>query len=224
MGGYHGLSVQVMKRSTIKLIALTVIIMGIGVVALLYSHASAQRADQERKLQIEQIQLKETLDKTNAEKLKLEEQKKLDDQKRQELEQKNKDLEAQLVAKRQAQEAARVALVNRIGPGVSISGGSGSCAAEIAKYDWNQSAAHAVMMKESSGQPGILNNNPSTGDYSVGCFQINILGANAVGRPSESELKDAAVNVAFAYRLWSGPRTFCTSGGWLNTCRSLGLV
>ena len=85
-----------------------------------------------------------------------------------------------------------------------VSGGVGSCAAEIAKYDWNQSVALAVARAESGLNPGNLNDNPATGDYSVGCFQINIYGANARSRPSEAQLKDASVNVAFAYRLYSG--------------------
>lgn len=83
-------------------------------------------------------------------------------------------------------------------------GGSGDCAAEIAKYDWNQSVALAVARAESGLNPGNLNDNPSTGDYSVGCFQVNIYGANAASRPSEAQLKIASVNVAFAYRLYAG--------------------
>lgn len=83
-------------------------------------------------------------------------------------------------------------------------GGSGSCHAEIAKYDWNHSVATAVMMAESGGDPGNLNDNPATGDYSVGCFQVNIYGANARSRPSEAALKNAATNVEFAYRIYKG--------------------
>lgn len=83
-------------------------------------------------------------------------------------------------------------------------GGSGSCQAEIAKYDWNHSVATAVMLAESGGDPGNLNDNPSTGDYSVGCFQVNIYGANARTRPSEAALKNAATNVSFAYGIYKG--------------------
>lgn len=77
--------------------------------------------------------------------------------------------------------------------------GSGSCAAEIRKYDWNHSVATAVMLAESGGDPGIVNNNPATKDYSVGCFQVNLYGANARYRPSEAALKNAATNVQWAY-------------------------
>lgn len=82
--------------------------------------------------------------------------------------------------------------------------GSGSCAREIAKYDWNQSLALAVARAESGLRTNALNNNPATGDYSVGCFQVNIFGANAYTRPSEAQLKNAAVNVRFAYNLYKG--------------------
>ena len=81
-------------------------------------------------------------------------------------------------------------------------GGSGSCHAEVAKYDWDQSTARAVMMAESGGETWKLNDNPATGDYSVGCFQINIYGANAYSRPSERALKNATINVAFAYQIY----------------------
>lgn len=78
------------------------------------------------------------------------------------------------------------------------------CVAEIYKYDWRHDVAIAVMMAESGGNNYALNNNPATGDYSIGCFQINLYGGNARTRPSEAELYDASVNVAFAYRLYSG--------------------
>lgn len=78
-------------------------------------------------------------------------------------------------------------------------GGSGDCAAEIAKYDWNVAVATAVARAESGLNAGALNDNPATGDYSVGCFQVNLYGANARTRPSEAALKNAATNVAWAY-------------------------
>lgn len=97
-------------------------------------------------------------------------------------------------------------------------GGSGSCQAEIAKYDWNHSVATAVMIAESGGDPGQLNDNPATGDYSVGCFQVNIYGANAASRPSEAALKNAATNVEFAYRIYKGNGASFI-GQW-GVCRS----
>lgn len=100
----------------------------------------------------------------------------------------------------------------------ATSGGSGSCEAEIAKYNWNHGVALAVARAESGLNPGSLNNNPATGDYSVGCFQINIYGANAASRPSEAALKNAATNVAFAHRIYvSNGSSFL--GQW-GVCRS----
>lgn len=96
--------------------------------------------------------------------------------------------------------------------------GSGSCAAEIAKYDWDIGTATAVMIAESGGNPGNVNDNPATGDYSIGCFQINIFGANARSRPSEAALKNAATNVSFAYGIYkSNGSSFI--GQW-GVCRS----
>ena len=80
-----------------------------------------------------------------------------------------------------------------------VGSGVGSCAAEIAKYPWNQSLATAVSTAESGMNPGIVNHNPSTQDYSVGCFQVNLWGDLAKSRPSEEQLRDAAVNVKWAY-------------------------
>lgn len=99
-----------------------------------------------------------------------------------------------------------------------VAGGSGSCAAEIAKYGWNYNTALAVAQAESGLNPGNLNNNPATGDYSVGCFQINIYGANARTRPSEGELKNAAVNVAWAHKIYTGNGNSFI-GQW-GVCRS----
>lgn len=96
--------------------------------------------------------------------------------------------------------------------------GSGSCEAEIMKYNWNHSVAIAVAKAESGLNPGSLNNNPRTGDYSVGCFQINIYGANAKSRPSEAALKNAATNVAFAHKIYSANGS-SFRGQW-GVCRS----
>lgn len=84
----------------------------------------------------------------------------------------------------------------------SVGVGVGSCEAEIAKYDWTQSVALAVAQAESGMNTAALNDNPSTRDYSVGCFQINIYGRNAANRPGEAALKNAQINVQFAYNLY----------------------
>ena len=109
-----------------------------------------------------------------------------------------------------------------------------SCAAEISKYtSWNQTTAYDVMMAESSGNFNILNDNPMTGDYSVGCFQINLLGANLNGKyrvavtlgysgildlaPMVAWLKDPANNVALANKLYN---TAGNWGDWKYTCQT----
>lgn len=99
-----------------------------------------------------------------------------------------------------------------------FAGGSGDCAAEIVKYDWNVTVATAVARAESGLNPGALNDNPATGDYSVGCFQVNIYGANARTRPSEGELKNAATNVAWAYNNYKANGSSFI-GQW-GVCRS----
>lgn len=86
---------------------------------------------------------------------------------------------------------------------VTSNPGSGDCASEIAKYNWTHSVALAVATAESGLRTDAVNNTPATGDYSIGCFQINIYGANAASRPSEAALKDAATNVAFAHGIYT---------------------
>lgn len=101
--------------------------------------------------------------------------------------------------------------------GVTDRGGSGSCAAEILKYDWHQGIALAVASAESGLRPGIVNNNPNTGDYSVGCFQVNLYGGNARTRPSEPALRDAAENVRWAYNNYvANGRSFIGQWGVCN--------
>jgi hypothetical protein len=101
---------------------------------------------------------------------------------------------------------------------------SGDCASELAKYDWPQNDAYKIMFKESSNNPATLNNNPGTGDYSIGCFQVNIKGSLALNRPSEAELKDPVVNVRWAYNHYVAEgRTFCHTSGWYNSCRATGV-
>lgn len=89
-----------------------------------------------------------------------------------------------------------------------------TCESEIYKYDWQHSTAIAVARAESGLNTNALNNNPATGDYSVGCFQINLYGANAYSRPSEQELRDPVVNVAYAYKLYTGAgKSFISNWG-----------
>lgn len=72
----------------------------------------------------------------------------------------------------------------------------------IAQYDWDKDLAYKIMKCESGGNPNALNNTPSTGDYSVGLFQINLYGDNAKSRPSEDWLKVPENNIAYAYELY----------------------
>lgn len=106
-----------------------------------------------------------------------------------------------------------------------------SCAAELAKYSWSQTAAYNVMMQESTNDHTILNDNPMTGDYSVGCFQINLIGANindryriavSLGYTGEFSreglvpwLQNPVNNVAVANALYNRAGNW---GDWKNTC------
>jgi len=83
----------------------------------------------------------------------------------------------------------------------------------IAQYDWDKALAYKIMMCESGGNPNALNDNPKTGDYSVGLFQINLYGDNAKDRPSEDWLKVPENNISYAYELYK-------KGGFSHwTCR-----
>lgn len=101
----------------------------------------------------------------------------------------------------------------------------GDCASELAKYDWPQADAYKIMMKESRNTPTTINDNPNTGDYSIGCFQINLIGNMRNTRPPEDWLKIAENNVAYAYKMYSAQgRSFCKTSGWQNSCIKLGMV
>lgn len=98
------------------------------------------------------------------------------------------------------------------------------CMSQLSKYDWPQNDAQKIMMKESSNNPTQINNNPDTGDYSVGCFQINLIGNMRNTRPAESWLLDAKNNVKYAYSMYvSQGRTFCKTSGWYNSCVAVGI-
>lgn len=77
----------------------------------------------------------------------------------------------------------------------------------LANYDWDIRVARAVMLAESGGDHLVVNDNPATGDYSVGLFQINLYGKLAASRPSEEWLKVPENNIAYAYTLYK-------EGGW----------
>lgn len=109
-------------------------------------------------------------------------------------------------------------------PTTSAITGGGDCEASIRRIFPASEHARAikVMVQESSRNPAIHNYNPSTGDDSYGCFQINLAGNNKYSRPSPAELVIADNNVAFAYRLWQSTG-WCSTGGWLNTGIKVGI-
>lgn len=110
-----------------------------------------------------------------------------------------------------------------------------SCAAEVSKYSsWNQTVAYNVMMAESSGNANTLNDNHATGDYSIGCFQINLKGdpnllskhrlavqlgfTGTVDRALLTEwLKDPVNNVAIANKLYTIAGQW---SDWQYTCQT----
>ncbi len=106
-----------------------------------------------------------------------------------------------------------------------------ACKSEIAKYDWtiksvpNKKRAEQIAMNvshyESGGKATSLNPDRSTGDYSVGCYNVNLLGEdnlNAKYRDAkiygyqgpksvadlELWLKNPANNVAVAHHMQQG--------------------
>lgn len=80
---------------------------------------------------------------------------------------------------------------------------------EVAKYDWPVDNVLKTMQGESGGNPSKLNNNPNTGDYSVGLMQINLFGKLAKARPSEEWLKVPENNIAYAYQMYASSKSFC---------------
>jgi len=167
----------------------------------------------EVRLEFEQlnIELDNQLNKSNQDKQKIERLKK----ERQELEQRTKKLEADLRAKKQREADERTSLAraantvrgtNTVSAAATPS--SGSCEAEIRKYNWNVNVALAVSRAESGLRTNAINNNPATRDYSVGCFQINLFGNLRAGRPPEAQLLQAHHNVAYAYRLYQASGGF----------------
>lgn len=139
----------------------------------------------------------------------------------QELEQDKNNLKKELKAKRSSKLVIKPVPKTQ----VSVNIVSSLCEKEVRKYSWPKDIAYAVMWSESGGDHTRLNDNPATRDYSVGCFQINLFGSLKYSRPSESWLKVPSNNVSYAYSLYNSQgRTFCTKGGWINTCYKLGFI
>jgi len=72
----------------------------------------------------------------------------------------------------------------------------------VSQYGWNVEVMMKIMQAESGCRSQVVNDNPKTKDFSVGLFQINIFGGNAKHRPSEEELKDAKINIEWAYKIY----------------------
>lgn len=149
-------------------------------------------------------------------------------QKQKEIEDLNKQLEEEK-KRADARVSARVASAtyvndkkSYVSPNVNT-GGAEQWRSLVSQYDWPVDQALTIMACESGGMPTKHNYNPSTKDNSWGLFQVNLWSRNALTRPAASELVKPEVSVAFAYRLWSGPKRFGHSGGWANCARRHGI-
>jgi hypothetical protein len=154
-----------------------------------------KRATELEKVRIENEQLYQSKEKLETEKQKLIEDKK-------KLEKTNEKLEKDLQAKR---ERSQVRVASSVSAPV-VQSAPADIRALVAKYfPANQvENALAVARCESGLRPNALNNNPATGDYSVGLFQINLFGSLANSRPSEAWLKNAENNISYAAKMYRG--------------------
>jgi hypothetical protein len=97
------------------------------------------------------------------------------------------------------------------------------------------STAVSVIRAESGGDPTRLNPNANTGDYSMGLFQINMIGdlgkrRNAqylekygkYGYKGPESLYDPAINARIAYDISKGGNKW--DAAWVNTSKKLGLT
>ena len=81
----------------------------------------------------------------------------------------------------------------------------------------NLKEAWAVAMKESTGRPRSHNDNPDTGDYSHGLFQINMIGSLGPARlkqyklDSNKDLFNPLVNAKIAFQMSNGGKNW---SGW----------
>jgi hypothetical protein len=83
----------------------------------------------------------------------------------------------------------------------------------------NLKEAWAVAMKESTGRPRSHNDNPATGDYSHGLFQINMIGSLGPARlkqyklDSNEDLFNPLVNAKIAYQMSNGGNNWSAWNG-----------
>ena len=103
--------------------------------------------------------------------------------------------------------------VRKVKP-ISYPVGCANYAHIIAKYNWNQRIASAVMKAESGCNPNAIGDNRVIGGIyapSCGLMQIRTLKS----RPSCSQLQNPETNIAWAYKLYA-------SSGWSpwSVCRT----
>lgn len=95
--------------------------------------------------------------------------------------------------------------------------------------------AMSVVRAESGGRSGALNPNAGTGDYSMGLFQINMIGDlgkkrneqylqkySSIGYKGPESLYDPAINARIALDISKGGTDFTKA--WVNTSKKLGLT
>jgi murein DD-endopeptidase MepM/ murein hydrolase activator NlpD len=95
--------------------------------------------------------------------------------------------------------------------------------------------AFRVVRAESGGRPSALNPNAKTGDYSLGLFQVNMIGdlgkrRNAnylkaygdIGYKGPESLYDPAINARIAYDISKGGTKW--TDAWVNTSKKLGIT
>lgn len=100
--------------------------------------------------------------------------------------------------------------------------------------DSNLTTAMSVVRAESGGRPGALNPNADTGDYSMGIFQINMIGDlgkrrnekylkeyGQYGYTGPESLYDPAINARIAYDISKSGTKW--SDAWVNTSKKLGI-
>ena len=94
--------------------------------------------------------------------------------------------------------------------------------------------AMKIARAESGGRPGALNPNASTGDYSLGLFQINMIGDlgkrrnenylrdyASIGYTGPESLYDPAINSKIAYAISKGGTKW--SDAWVNSSKKVGI-
>jgi len=94
--------------------------------------------------------------------------------------------------------------------------------------------AFRVVRAESGGRPSALNPNAKTGDYSLGLFQVNMIGNlgkarnaqylkeySGIGYKGPESLYDPAINARIAYDISKGGTKW--SDAWVNTSKKLNI-